>query len=289
MPSVSLTFIAADRRSVSFNYDGPDWLIPRNGQESSITWGGWSSGDTYSTRSGKSTQVVYDNESGCKTKWSWTFSGGSGGSSSNKSDTSIRGKTINGFTPGKHCSIKGTLHAKRTCKLKTRNYSQSRTRTKTEIIGKDGKGTGKYTYTDWVVHPEHVVSTSYSNRSDYDLGTESDTLWFYTRPDKFLWNTIPATDVFIHYSLTASKWNELMNKAIQRYNWKYCNGNSNVHPKSEGQNQVNSNDLITAEIYNAGAALCGVSRRVTGSSANNAGTVIYAFYFTELSAAVNAK
>lgn len=284
--SAQLTFNSATRNSVTFSYNGTSWYIPSNGTESSVSWGSWSSGDTSQTRTGTSTQTVYDDANGCTTKWTWTFTGGNGGSSSVKEGT----KTISGFNAGSKCTVSGTLSAKRTSKILTRTYKQTRTRTKTEIKDDEGKGTGKYEYSDWVEGSKTLSSTSSKAGNDYNLGTSSSSsLTFYTRPAEFAWGVTPAKDVGIYRSLTYSKWNELMDKAVQRYNWKYCQPNQSGTPKSTGQNHVSSGTLVTATIYNTGAALCGISTRVTAASSSTSGTVVYASYFTALSDAVNAS
>lgn len=284
--SAQLTFNSATRNSVTFSYGGTGWYVPSNGTESSVSWGSWSSGDTSQTRTGTSTQNVYDDANDCTTKWTWTFTGGNGGSSSTKEGT----KTISGFNAGSKCTVSGTLSAKRTSKILTRTYSQTRTRTKTEIKDEEGKGTGTYEYGSWVEGSKSLVSTSSKAGNDYNLGTSnSSSLTFYTRPAEFTWGVTPAEDVSIYRSLTYSKWNELMDKAVQRYNWKHCQPNETGTPKSTGQNHVSSGALVTAAVYNAGAALCEINTRVTAASSTTSGTVVYASYFTALSNAVNAS
>lgn len=286
--SAQLTFSSATRNSITFSYTTKEnsWNIPSNGVESSVSWGSWSSGDTSQTRTGTSTQTVYDNTNGCTFKWTWTFTGGNGGSSFFQSGT----KTISGFNAGSKCTISGKVSAKRTSKILTRTYKQTRTRTKTEIKDDEGKGTGKYEYGDWVTGDKVLQSTSSKAGNDYNLGTSSSSsLTFYTRPAEFAWGVTPAKNVGIYRSLTYSKWNELMDKAVQRYNWKYCQPNQSGTPKSTGQNHVSSGALLTAAIYNAGASLCGISTRVTAASSTTSGTVVYASYFTALSDAVNAS
>lgn len=284
--SAQLTFNSATKNSVTFSYNGTGWYIPSNGTESSVSWESWSGSDTSQTRTGTSIQTVYDDTNGCTTKWTWTFTGGNGGSSSVKEGT----KTISGFSAGSKCTVSGKLSAKRTSKILTRTYKQARSRTKTEIKDDQGDGTGKYEYGDWVEGSKSLSSTSSKAGSDYNLGTSSSSsLTFYTRPAEFAWGATPAKDVGIYRSLTYSKWNELMDKAVQRYNWKHCQPNQSGTPKSTGQNHVSSGTLVTAKVYNAGAALCEISTRVTAASSSTSGTVIYASYFTALSNAVNAS
>lgn len=275
MATVTLSFSSADRNSITFGYNGSGWNIPNNGSESSISWGSWSSGDEEQTRTGTSTQTVYDTDSGCVTKWSWTFTGGNGGTSTSKEGS----KTISGFTSGTKNTLSGTLSAKRTAKVKTRTYTQKRTRVK--------KGDGSYS--EWTEGAKTVSNTSLANGTDKDLGSASGSLSFYTQPSAFSWSSTPTEDAFIDDCLSATKWNELMDKAVQRYNWKNCQPGSFTSPKTTPQNHVLPGDFVTASAYNAAASLCGVSISVAAATSSNNGTLIYASYFTALSNAVNAS
>lgn len=271
MPTASLTFSSSTRNSVTFTYGGTGWYIPEDGAESSISWGSWSSGDTSQTRTGTSKQTIYN--SGCTTNWSWKFSGGNGGSSTSKEGT----KTISGFNAGAKGTVSGTLSATRTSRIATRTYKQTRTRTKDTIKGEDGSE--KVEYGPWETGEASLSSTSYASGSDKSLGTASDSFTFYTRPAEFTWSTVPQIDGFIEDSISATKWNELMDKAAQKKSWEEQSSHS-----SEGQQyHVSKGDFITAAIYNNGASLCGVSTRVTADK-----TLICASYFTALSNAVNS-
>lgn len=269
MPEAILTFQSATQNAVVFKYGGTGWNVPKDGSESSVSWGAWTTGDLIQQRTGQSKQTVY-NESSCRTKWNWQFVGGNGGSSSEKEGT----KTITGFLSGRKNTISGTLKASRTSKIKIRTYRQSRTREKNQ----DGS------YTAWSTGEKQLTNTKYEDGADKDIGTATKTLTFYTRPDEFFWDVSPSKDVSIYLVLTAAKWNELMDKAVQRYNWKYCQQNSGNTPRITGQNQVAPGMLISADIYNSGALLCGIDTRVTAKQ-----SVIYASLFTALSSAVNAS
>lgn len=276
MATATLSFSSADRNSVTFSYGGSGWNIPSNGSESLISWGAWGPGELEQSRTGTSTQTVYDTSYGCETKWSWAFTGGNGGTSTSKEGS----KTISGFSAGSHPSISGTLSAKRTSKILKRTYKQTQTRTKKE----DG------TYTSWVAGTKTQVGSGTTTAgSDKDLGTATASFSFYTRPAEFSWSNTPAENAFIDDCLSAIKWNELMDKAVQRYNWKNCQPGSFTSPKTTPQNHVSSGDFVTASVYNAAASLCGVNISVTAATSSNNGTLIYASYFTALSNAVNAS
>lgn len=273
---IKLTFKKATRTSLEFEYEPIDWEIPEDGKESSITWSNWGSGELTQHRLGTSQQILYSQRS-CETKWKWKFKSRTKETTSEKEkDTQI----IDDFLSGRKNTMIATLNAKRTSKICVRQYRQTRTREKKS----DG------TYTNWVVQDKHLNSTTYRDGEDKDMGTLSEDLDFYTRPDVFKWGTYsPQKDVSIYLVLTAAKWNELMNKAVQRYNWKKCQQDSIYTPKQTEQNQVRSGDFITAKVYNKGAELCEISTRVTAASPTNPGTLIKASLFTQLSKKVNEE
>lgn len=264
IPTATLTFVSATENAITFRYGGTGWFVPADGSESPIEWRPWTGDDFNQYRTGQSEQTIY-NENGCETNWNWNFVGGNGGSNSEKEET----KTIKGFLSGSENTISGTLTASRTSKIKVRTYRQLRTREKIAD--------------DWTYEEEQLANVTYRDGTDKDIGTATETLIFYTKPDKFFWDVFPSKDVSIYQVLTATKWNELMDKAVQRYNWKYCQQNSGNAPKAIGQNQVTPGTFVSADIYNNGASLCGINTKVTAEQ-----SVIYASLFTDLSDAVNA-
>lgn len=275
MPTVTLKFNSASSEGVNFSYSTSGWTsLPSDESVSSIHWGSWSGGTTRQTRTGYTTQVKYSLGT---TKWSWTFtrgSGSSGGTSSSKDGSA----TINGYIAGSKQSVTAKISATRTSKIERVNYRQTRTRSPI----KDDKGniTG---YTPWDVGSATRTGKSTSSSSaTKSLGSAHNTLYFYTRPLQFAWTNIPARDKLISVCLTASKWNELMDKAAQKYNWKHCQQGQGGTPRSTGQYHVTTGTLITHTIYNNGSNWCGASKTVKQGD-----TITYDL-FTALSNAVNA-
>lgn len=277
MPSVSLTFASASRSSVTFKYSGTGWSIPANGTPHDSGWSTTSSSDTRQVQQKTITQIVY-NASGCITTWHWTFSGGSGGSSSNKEGT----KTINGMNPGAKGAVTGTLSATRSAKQKKEVYTRTRTRTKTTV--KDDKGNTTTKYGEWSDWSETGPKVTYSSASSKNLGSASDTLIFYTKPAEFSWGSGVATNKIIQVSdgLSANKWNTLVARVEQRKNWKNQSGGANYNNA-----KVSSGELVTAAKYNILAKALGVSQ-VTAHTDKVIGTLITADVFIALQTAVNA-
>lgn len=278
MPSVTLKFNSASREGVNFSYDGTGWNYPSD-TSASTSDTGWSGSDTRETRTITATRTMYSKG---ETTWSWVFTRNSNTATAATSKTKNGSMTINGFTAGSRQSVTGKLSAKRTSQIEKKVTKQTRTRTKTPIKDADGNPTGQYSYGSWV-NGTPTTSTTYSSGPTYSMGPASTTLAFYTRPLEFSWTVVPGLNVLISSSLTATKWNELMDKAAQRYNWKNCQQGQSGTAKAIGQNHVKSGDIILASTYNTGASLCEVTNRATAGS-----TVISASLFNALSNAVNA-
>lgn len=277
MPSASLDFISANRSSVTFEYSGTGWYIPANGTPHDSGWSTISSSDTRQVQQKTITQIVYD-ASGCTTTWHWTFSGGSGGSSSSKEGT----KTINGMNPGAKGTVTGTLSATRSAKQKKEVYTRTRTRTKT--TEKDDKGNTTTKYGEWSDWSESGPRTTYSSASSKNLGSASDSLTFYTKPAEFSWGSGVDTDKTIQISggLSASKWNTLVARVEQRKNWENQSGGADYSDA-----EASSGELVTAAKYNILAKALSVSQ-VTAHTDRTTGTLITADVFIALQTAVNA-
>lgn len=277
MPSASLTFVSASRSSVRIRYDGSGWYIPANEPEQSSGWSTTTSTDTRQVQQKTVTQVVYD-VAGCTTTWHWSFSGGSGGSSSEKTGTI----SIGGMNAGSKGSVTGRLSATRSAKKITKKYTRSRTRSKTTT--KDEQGNEHTTYGEWSDWHESGPTTSTSSASSKNLGSASDTLVFYTKPAEFSWGSGVATDKTIQVSdgLSASKWNILVTRVEQRKNWENQSGGADYSDA-----EVSSGDLVTAAVYNILARALGVST-VIAHTKNTTGTLITASVFIALQTAVNS-
>ena len=277
MPSASLTFVSASRSSVRIRYDGSGWYIPANEPEQRSGWSTTTSTDTRQVQQKTVTQVVYD-ASGCTTTWHWSFSGGSGGSSSEKTGTI----SIGGMNAGSKGSVTGRLSATRSAKKITKKYTRSRTRSKTTT--KDEQGNEHTTYGEWSDWHESGPTTSTSSASSKNLGSASDTLVFYTKPAEFSWGSGVATDKTIQVSdgLSASKWNILVTRVEQRKNWENQSGGADYSDA-----KVSSGGLVTAAVYNILARALGVST-VTAHTKNTTGTLITASVFIALQTAVNS-
>ena len=276
MPNASLTFKSANCSSVTFEYGGTGWHIPANESEHDSGWSTTSSSDTRQTQTKTITQVVYD-VSGCTTTWSWTFTGGNGGSSSSKEGS----KTIYGMNAGSRGTVTGRLTASRSAKQKKEVYTRTRTRTKT--TEKDDKGNTTTTYGEWSDWSETGPRTTYGSASSKYLGSASDTLTFYTQPAEFSWGAGVAQGETIQTSigLSASSWNTLVTRTEQRDNWKDQSGGA-----SYSDAKVSSGELITAAKYNILAKALGVSQ-VKAHTDKVTGTLITAAVFIALSTAVN--
>ena len=266
MPSASLTFVSASRSSVRIRYDGSGWYIPANEPEQSSGWSTTTSTDTRQVQQKTVTQVVYD-VAGCTTTWHWSFSGGSGGSSSEKTGTI----SIGGMNAGSKGSVTGRLSATRSAKKITKKYTRSRTRSKTTT--KDEQGNEHTTYGEWSDWHESGPTTSTSSASSKN-----------TKPAEFSWGSGVATDKTIQVSdgLSASKWNILVTRVEQRKNWE---NQSDGAAYSDAE--VSSGDLVTAAVYNILARALGVST-VTAHTKNTTGTLITASIFIALQTAVNS-
>jgi hypothetical protein len=209
--------------------------------------------------------VIYSKSS---INYSWVFYCGEGGTSSSLSGT----MSIDGLNSGAQGVVWGVLNATITSLIATQKYIQIASRTKTEVKDENGKGTGEYVYGAWTIQSTTATgSPSYATGSTTNLGSVySNFLTFYTRPSPFLWGETPETGKFIEDWLTAKDWNILMDKAVQKYNWKNCQPGSDIEPKTTPQNHVASGDWVTAVVYNTGAELCGLTTRVDPSTKDQA-------------------
>ena len=277
MPSASLTFDGASRSSVRIRYGGSGWYVPANEPEHSSGWSTTTSTDTRQVQQKTVTQVVYD-VAGCTTTWHWSFSGGSGGSSSEKTGTI----SIGGMNAGSKGSVTGRLSATRSAKKITKKYTRSRTRSKTTT--KDEQGKEHTTYGEWSDWHESGPTTSTSSASSKNLGSASDTLVFYTQPAEFSWGSGVDTDKTIQISggLSASKWNILVARVEQRKNWENQSGGADYSAA-----EASSGELVTAAKYNILARALGISQ-VTAHTDKITGTLITAGVFIALQTAVNA-
>lgn len=244
--------------SVTLNYSaGSGWTIPADETET-ISWGSWSSGTTFQTRTGSSNYTVY-RESDLYTTWSWTFTGSGNTAYASSKSGSV---TITGLSAGYHGTNTGSISCSRRYRTYTNTYSQVRTY-------KDGK---------WIEGTVSKVSSKNTTGSYY-IGSNSYSVGYYTHPPTFTWDVTPAEGVLISESLTATKWTELMNDAAAWYNWNYCQ--SGGTPKSKKTSWVNSGDLITQEIYNLAASYLGIAQLTDYPQ-------ILASYFLALSDKINS-
>ena len=277
MPSASLIFVSANRSSVRIRYNGDEGAIPSNEPEQSSGWSTITSTDTRQVQQKTVTQVVY-NIAGCTTTWHWSFSGGNGGSSSEKTGTT----TIGGMNAGSKDSVTGKFSAIRSAKKVTKKYTRSRTRSKT--ITKDEQGNVHTTYGDWSDWDESGPTTSTSSASSKNLGSASDTLVFYTQPAEFSWGSGVAADKIIQMSggLSANKWNTLVTRVEQRKNWENQSDGADYSDA-----EVSSGELVTAIKYNILAKALNINQ-VIAHTDKVIGTLITADVFIALQTAVNA-
>lgn len=217
----------------------------------------------------KTTEKSGDSKNGSETvteykdlKYSWSFSPG-GGSASSASTS----HTFSGLNAGSSATLSGTV--KVSC---TKTVTKKTWTTKPVPTGdKDENGNP-------IMKEERTEETEGPTASTHSIGTASDSVTVYTKPNSWSWSAIGSGKI-IQHTLYAYEWNDLIEQCRKYKQWENQSSSVNVNVP-----QVRSGDLITASLYNAMASACGISKSVNGG---REGTIISADLFIALANAVS--
>ena len=230
MATAILTFVYCDRLHVTFNYDGKGWNQPTLNDETRYSdWTNYEGSNLKQMRYVTKIHPTIGN-----TKWLWDFKGGDGGSSTRKTGQI----TISGFESGARQRIDGTLSGTATITTTTTRYKQFRTR--------------RNIASDWVVGPLEQYKQEVTTEA-YDYGSASNFFYFFTHPASFNWPKAPNEREPVSESITAKAWNILVDSAVAKHNWKYCQPEQPDHNKSWislDSLHRNPRDPITADVCN---------------------------------------
>lgn len=244
MPTAELTFSYCDRLSITFNYDGTGWVTPAEETESAISWGNWSEGDLRQNRLGTSTQYSYATNYGGESIWKWDFKLYSEGKRkllvSSSSTIKTGTKTLSIKNHIDRGVVEGTLTGTRKGYLIKHTYRQTRTRASTSQL-------------EWTVGAAIKTNSQATTTSKNKImGQPTDSFAVYFHPMNFEWESFPKKGIKITDCITAEKWNELAQKAVEKYNWKYCQQGQNGTPGGQTAwwaYRTQKGESITANLY----------------------------------------
>lgn len=179
-----------------------------------------------------------------------------------------------------------TINATVTVKCKKITTKITRTDTARRTAGKPGKPATETTPEvpatppgPWIWTPGNEHESKSTETVNAIPSSRNYSVTVTMQPPEFRWGNGVAIGQTIQDSdaLTADKWNELVDRTGQWYNWKHQSSGRTYNAK------VNSNATIEADIYNVIASALSVPQVSGGPK----GTIITAKAFTDLEDAVN--